>query len=232
MIPRGSLFSKYVVYFVALVSTALIVSGLVGLHFTYQESKAARLALQREKAEAAASRIQTYIQEIERQIGWMRLAPPLHADAEQRRLEYLKLLRQVPAITDVSLVDLNGRERLRVSRLGMNVTKSNVDFSSDVKFVEARHGKTYFSPVYFRKETEPYMTMSVAGVNEAAGVTIAEVNLKFIWDVISQIKIGREGSRLSGGRARSTHRSSGHQPRPSEDRSFLARTGQSGIEPA
>ena len=53
---RRSLIRKYVVYFVALVSTALIVSGLVGLYFTYDESKAARLNLQREKAEAAASR--------------------------------------------------------------------------------------------------------------------------------------------------------------------------------
>ena len=51
---RGSLFRKYVAYFVALVSTALIVSGLVGLYFTYEESKTARLNLQLEKAEAAA----------------------------------------------------------------------------------------------------------------------------------------------------------------------------------
>ncbi len=184
---------KYVVYFVAFVSTALIVSGVVGLNFTYDESKAARLNLQREKAEAAATRIQTYVQEIERQLGWMRLAPAAQADLGQRRLDYLKLLRQVPAITDVSMLDATGRERLRMSRLGMNVTGTDTDFSSDEKFISARGGKTYFGPVYFRKETEPYMTISVGGLNDAAGVTVAEVNLKFIWDVISQIKIGREG---------------------------------------
>jgi signal transduction histidine kinase len=188
-----SLYRKYVVYFVALMSTALIVSGLAGLHFTYEESKAGRLNLQREKAEAAASRIQSYVQEIERQLGWMRLAPAPNTDIAQRRLDYLKLLRQVPAITDVSLVDSSGRERLRVSRLGMNVTGSDEDLGSSPKFLEARKGKTYYGPVYFRKETEPYMTISVAGLSDAAGVTIAEVNLKFIWDVISQIKIGREG---------------------------------------
>jgi len=64
--PRGTLFRKYVVYFVALVSAAMIASGGVQLYFTYQENKSALLNLQREKAAAAASRIESYVQEIER----------------------------------------------------------------------------------------------------------------------------------------------------------------------
>jgi signal transduction histidine kinase/HAMP domain-containing protein len=190
---RGSLFRKYVVYFVALVSAALVVSGGVQLYFTYQENKDALLNLQREKAGAAASRIETYVQEIERQLGWMRLPQVGPQTPEQRRIEYLKLLRLVPAITDVVLLDATGKEQLRVSRLGMDVTGGETDLSQDPKFLEPRGGKTYFSPVYFRKETEPYMTIAVAGMGDKAGITVAEVNLKFIWDVISRIKIGREG---------------------------------------
>jgi signal transduction histidine kinase/HAMP domain-containing protein len=190
---RGSLFRKYVVYFVVLVSAALIASGAVQLYFTYQENKAALLNLQREKAAAAASRIETYVQEIERQLGWMRLPQVGPQTPEQRRIEYLKLLRLVPAITDVMLLDATGREQLRVSRLGMDVTGGDTDLSNDPKFLETKGGKTYFSPVYFRKETEPYMTIAVAGMGDRAGITVAEVNLKFIWDVISRIKIGKEG---------------------------------------
>jgi signal transduction histidine kinase len=190
---RGSLFRKYVVYFVALVSAALIVSGLVGLYFTYQENKSALLNLEREKAAAAASRIESYVQEIERQLGWMRLPQVGPQTPEQRRIEYLKLLRLVPAITDVVLLDATGREQLRVSRLGMDVTGGDTDLSNDPKFLETKGGKTYFSPVYFRKETEPYMTIAVAGMGDRAGITVAEVNLKFIWDVVSRIKIGKEG---------------------------------------
>jgi signal transduction histidine kinase len=193
MIRRGSLFRKYVVYLVALVSTALVVSGVVGLYFTYKESKTARLNLQREKANAAASRIETYIAEINRQLGWTRFADASDGSLERRRVEYLKLLRLVPAITEVSLVDSNGREKLRMSRVGMNVIDSGDDLSASPKFTHARAGKTYFSPVYFRRDSEPYMTIAVAGLTEAAGVTIAEVNLKFIWDVISQIRIGTKG---------------------------------------
>src|SRR5258708_38567241 len=37
------------------------------------------------------------------------------------------------------------------------------------------------------------MTIGMAGIREEAGITVAEVNLKFIWDVISRIKIGDKG---------------------------------------
>jgi signal transduction histidine kinase len=189
----GSLFRKYVIYFVVLVSAALIASAAVGLYFTYQESKAALLDLQREKAGAAASRIDAYIQEIEHQLGWMRLPQIGGSSLEQRRIDFLKLLRQVPAITDLSYLDRTGKEQLKVSRLSMDVTGSKQDFLQDPKFTAAKSGGTYFSPVYFRKETEPYMTIAVAGTSEEAGITVAEVNLKFIWDVISRIKIGAKG---------------------------------------
>ena len=51
----------------------------------------------------------------------------------------------------------------------------------------------YFSPVYFRNESEPFMTIAVTEQGPDPGVVVAEVNLKFIWDVISQIKIGKTG---------------------------------------
>jgi signal transduction histidine kinase len=193
MTPRRSLFRKYAIYFAALVSFALVASAAMGLYFTYQENKAALLDLQREKAVAAAARIEAYVQEIEHQLGWLRLPQVGTPSLEQRRVEYLKLLRQVPAVTDVVLLDRTGKELLRVSRLAMDVVASQADLSKDPKFTEAKSGKTYLGSVYFRKETEPYMTMAVAGIGEGTGVTVAEVNLKFIWDVITRIRIGEHG---------------------------------------
>src|SRR4030067_209051 len=104
--PRGRLFRKYVVLFVTLVSGALVTSGLVEIYFSYQENKTALGRIQREKAQAAASKIEEFIKEIESRIGW---APPL------------------------------------------------------------------------------------PGSGEDPGVAVAEVNLKFIWEVASQIKVGKAG---------------------------------------
>ena len=66
--------------------------------------------------------------------------------------------------------------------------------SQDRKFTEARANKRYFSPVYFRKELEPYLTLAMAGPGKNSAVTVAEVNLKFIWDVISRIHVGQAGA--------------------------------------
>ena len=188
---RASLFRKYVVFFVALVSLALIASGGVQLYFTYQENKQALLVLQQEKADSAASRIETYIQEIERQLAWVRLPQLGTQTAELGRIEYLKLLRVVPAITDAAMLDALGKEQLRVSRLGMDTMASGADYSTSPQFLETKAGKTYFSPVYFRNGSEPYMTIAVG--SSGGAVTLAEVNLKFIWDVVSRISIGKEG---------------------------------------
>src|SRR5436190_17862874 len=76
----------------------------------------------------------------------------------------------------------------------MDTLASGADLSHEPKFAQARSNKRYVSPVYFRKESEPYLTMAIAGAGRSAGVTVAEVNLKFIWDVISRIHVGKAGA--------------------------------------
>jgi signal transduction histidine kinase len=192
---RGRLFRKYVVIIVVLVSGALLTSGAIELYFSYQENKAALIGVQREKAIGAASKIEAFIKEIEHQIGWTtqpQLVAP-SAALDQRRFDFLRLLKQVLAITEISYLDAAGKEQLRVSRLAMDVVGSQIDFSGDPKFREAKAGRTYYGEVTFRKESEPYMTIAMAGSGQKAGVTVVEVNLKFIWDVVSQIKVGKAG---------------------------------------
>ncbi len=191
---RSRLFTKYVGLFVLVVSVALLSNGMFEVYFYYQEHKAALIRIQREQAEAASAKISQFIKEIESQLGWTTQLPWSASSIEQRRFDALRLLRQVPAITELAQVDSSGKERLRVSRLAMDVVGSGIDFSKEAKFTEAAANKIYYGPVYFRRESEPYMTLSLAGTRRDAGVSIAEVNLKLIWDVVSQIKVGERGS--------------------------------------
>ena len=119
---RGGLSTKYVVLIAALVTIALLASNATGVYF-FGRIPSPAPALQREKALAAATRIELYIRDIEHQIGWTAL--PEIGDAattlDQRRLEYLKLLRQVPAIAEAVWLDGTGKEQVRVSRLAMSV---------------------------------------------------------------------------------------------------------------
>ena len=177
----------------ALVCGALLISGGVGLYFAYEENKEALASLQREKAAGAAARIEQFVSQIEQQLAFAAL-PQLGAEGlEQRRIEFLKLLRVVPAVTDIAQIDPKGREQLAVSRLKMDTAGANEDRSQEPAFKNARPGQTWFGPVYFRKETEPYMSIAVRSGGESGPVTVAEVNLKFIWDVVTRIRIGQKG---------------------------------------
>ena len=190
---RARLFVKYVGLFFTVVLVALLTSGAFQVWFYYQEHKASLIRIQREQAEAAAAKIGQFIKEIESQVGWTTQLPWSAGTLDQRRFDGLRLLRQVPAITELSQLDSQGREQLRVSRLAMDVVGSQTDFSKDPKFTEAVAKKVYYGPVYFRRESEPYMTLALAGARRDAGVSVAEVNLKLIWDVVSQIKVGQRG---------------------------------------
>jgi signal transduction histidine kinase len=192
---RGRLLRRYVVLLVALVASVLLISGGLSSYFTYQREKTALAEIQQEKAVAAASVIRQFIEEIQTQIGWttqLSLLPDV-AGVEQRRIDYYRLLRQAPAITEIAFIGGDGTEQLRVSRLAMDVVGGQTDLSADVGFRTAREAGAYFGPVYFRKESEPYMTLAVRGSGKKGDVTIAEINLKFIRDVISGIRVGEEG---------------------------------------
>jgi signal transduction histidine kinase len=187
------LFRKYVALFMAVVCVALLTNGLFEIWFSYQENKQALTRIQREQAEAAAGKIGQFIKDIEGQIGWTTQLPWTASALEQRRFDALRLLRQVPAITELAQLDASGKEQLRVSRLAMDAVGVGTDYSKDPKFTEAVAKKIYYGPVYFRRESEPYMTLAMAGARRDAGVSVAEVNLKFIWEVVSQIKVGKKG---------------------------------------
>jgi two-component system, NtrC family, sensor kinase len=193
---RRRLFTKYVALFATVVCIALVSNGIVDVLFYRQEHKGSLIRIQREQAEAAAAKIAQFIKEIESQLGWTTQLPWSKSLIEQRRFDALRLLRQVPAITELSQIDATGRERLRVSRLQMDQVPregDGPDLSNDPKFTEAVAKKVYYGPVYFRRESEPYMTLAIAGARRDSGVSVAEVNLKLLWDWVTQVKVGQSG---------------------------------------
>ena len=114
--PRGRLFRKYVLLIVGLVSLVLLLNSALDFWFAYDENKAALFRIQQEKAGSVARRIEQFIDEIERQLGWTTAPQWAASPLEQRRFDYVRLLRQVPAITELIQLDNQSREQLEVSR--------------------------------------------------------------------------------------------------------------------
>ena len=208
----GRLFRKYVVVLLVLVGGVLMASSLVELYFSYRETQRAIVRVERAKAVAAAAGIEQLLKEIEQQVrettrtasddpdasqmgqGRLGFREGLGAAmAEQRELDFLRVLRNVPAISALSHLDLAGKEQLRVSRLEPDVVGSQEDFSRAAKFLEARAGKTYWSPVYLKNESEPYVTLAVPVGKYAVEVTTAEISLGAVQKLVSQIDVGPGG---------------------------------------
>jgi signal transduction histidine kinase len=181
-----------------LVSGGLISSGTVELAFRYRESIESIGALQREMAQGAAFKIQQFVQDIEKTLRAATQTPEIVTGGltEAYRFQLIKLLRVAPAVTTATAIDADGREQLKVSRVQMVRPDELADRSADEAFQRARSGASYFGPVYFVRESEPYMRIAVPierFAGDVVGVLIAQVNLKYIWEVISQIKVGHTG---------------------------------------
>jgi signal transduction histidine kinase len=195
---QGRLIRHYFFISVFLISGGLITSGLSELYFRYRESSADLVRLQQEITSGAASKIEQFIQEIERttrgatksrQITEKGLSP-------EYQFELRRLLVIAPAITEAMAIDNNGVAQVAVSRFTTVLAPGKKIDSTLPSLQLAKAGKSYFSPVYFHRDSEPYMTIAVP-IERYAGRVIGmlqvQVNLKYVWDLVSKLKVGTRG---------------------------------------
>jgi signal transduction histidine kinase len=171
----------------------LAVSSAIDIWWSYRDQEALLVRVQRAHADAAAARIADFVRSIEAQLSWMTHRAWSGGSPESRQLEALRLLRQVPAISEITLIDDSGREQVKVSRLTKDEVGSGTDRSQDAAYLGALERKIHYGGVRFRNGSEPYLAIALAGERRAAGVVVAEVDLKFVWDVVNEIRIGARG---------------------------------------
>jgi class 3 adenylate cyclase/HAMP domain-containing protein len=184
---REGLFAKYVVSLVGLVVFVLAVNGAIETYISYRATKTTLTDAMSEKAEASAKRIDQAISELERQISWVTRASVVTLD--QRRADYANLLNQVSAVSQLTQLSGQGREQLRLSRTQIAVS-SGTDFSRDARFTETVARGVSFAPAYFAG-TRPFMAISVAHSGFNAGVTVADIDLRFLSDFLGDTQVGK-----------------------------------------
>ncbi len=179
--------------FLAVVSLALAINGASDIWFSYQAQKALLFRIQRAQAKSAAEKISQFLNEITAGLAWETQLSWSDNSLDEWQFDAVRLLRQVPALNEIVQLDATGHEQFRISREAPDVIGSHADHSKEAPFVQAMVNKVYYGPVYFVDESQPYMTIAMAGVRPESGVIVAQVNLTFIWDVVSQIQAGKTG---------------------------------------
>lgn len=172
----------------------LILGSFSGFYFSYADSRGAILDNQKEKAKAkaAASRVGQYIQDIQRQMA-ATVTRGSGVDVLEKRMDEIQLLSRNPAITETLLLDLSGKERLRVSAFAPDAINSMVDHSSETFYQQVRPGSTYCSPVYYLQGREPHITVAMVVGPPDAGITVVKINLEFLLDGIRDFTHGVSG---------------------------------------
>jgi adenylate cyclase len=191
--PRRPLFYKYFLALFVAVVVPLIANGASEAWFGYRDQRAVLSSRLHAEAVSAAGKISAFLDDITDQLQWTVQLPWRDGMEERHRFDVLRLMRQVPAVVEVMLVDGNGVERLHVSRVASDVVESGIDRANDPAVLGARSASIWYGPVTLHEGSEPHMTVAVAGARAGNGVTVAEINLKLIWDVISAIHVGQSG---------------------------------------
>jgi class 3 adenylate cyclase/HAMP domain-containing protein len=182
---REGLFAKYVVALVGLVVFVLAVNGAIEVWITYRGIKSSLNDGMSEKAEATAKRIQQSLSDLDRQISWVTRASSDTPD--KRRADYTQMLRQVPQVSQLSLLNAQGREQLRMTRQTVTLD-SNADFSRDVRLTETVSRGTSFAPAYLRGE-RPFMSIALSHAD--GSFTVAEIDLDFLSEFLIDAQIGK-----------------------------------------
>jgi class 3 adenylate cyclase/HAMP domain-containing protein len=184
---REGLFAKYVVSLVGLVVFVLAVNGATETWISYRATKTTLTDALSEKADATAKRIDQSMFELVRQISWVTRAS--QQTLEQRRSDYAQLLNQVSAVSQLTLLNGDGREMLRLSRTKITVN-SNADFSRDLRFTETVARGVNFSPAFF-EGNRAFMSISVSHSGFNAGITVADIDLSFLSDYLGDTQVGK-----------------------------------------
>jgi signal transduction histidine kinase/CheY-like chemotaxis protein len=182
---------------VSLLLSGLMLAGAgIEARLAYLDSVAAAERAQRLEARAAADRISQYLGSIESQI---RDAATLAWDSgalssADLQEEFHRVMKLVPAISEMRNVDSRGKERLYVSR----TEKDRIDSRSDVPeeiLKRAQAAPIVYGPVVFHEGARPFVSLAVReSVRPPSGASIAELDLKFVTDVVQGIAIGKTGT--------------------------------------
>jgi GAF domain-containing protein/HAMP domain-containing protein len=193
-----SLAATLAITFLALTVAALLVANLSVFFFfgqAIQESVNSRQQLTaKEAANTVASFVQEKFSELE---ATVKIGEPTLASQEEQRNTLGNLLGLVPAFRQLILFNAQDQALVQVSRLSEAASGRLTEQVGRDLFLQSRQGDRYISPVYVDDVTsEPLVIMAVPATDafgDFQGTLLAEVNLKFMWDLVDRLQVGETG---------------------------------------
>jgi GAF domain-containing protein/HAMP domain-containing protein len=183
---------------IAFALLAIVPPLLIGLALTWQNFNARQrqvFELQRETAQRIAAEVHAFLYELETDLEIVtQVQGLLGVEREQQQNILIELQSYQDAFAELTLLDAQGQEVVRVSRLGITTPDALGSRVGDNEFtIPAISGEIYYGLVRFDEESnEPQMTISIplldVNTGEVEGVLVANTRFKPIWDLIAAVE--------------------------------------------
>jgi methyl-accepting chemotaxis protein len=186
------------VAFLVLSILILLIASSLQIYFNFQTQREIIASQQQFIAQDAANTVRSFVQEkftvLEEAASIGNL---VFADYTEQKVVLEKLLGLEPAFRQIILLDAQRQELAGVSRVSSLLSGQLKGQNNNGLFSQTAQGKTYISSVYIDEVTsEPLVVMAVPVTNvfgDFKGTLMAEVKLKFMWDIVDKLRIGRTG---------------------------------------
>ena len=162
---------------------------------TYQQSLAAQQQL---LAQDAGKAVSNFIQgKFTIMVSAVRLIEPVGANSETQTNLLGSLLGQDTAFRQFALMDSRGQQLAGSSRTAQALSSQFIAHLKGDVFTQTSAGENYISPIYIDDiSNEPLIAIAIPVKDvfgELQGTLVGEINLKFMWDLVDQLKVGQTG---------------------------------------
>jgi len=182
--------------FLALVLLSLLPTGGALIYLSSQAQQTLSQELQAQISQGAAAEVNNYLDDLQRKVAYLARVPGL-ADLPPPVLQSLLkgLTRHNDAYEAIAILDEEGRVVTAISSYMPVMFGSWADTPAFGRAL--RQQEEHISPVEIDPVTKtPYTLIAVPirdRKDQVSGVLMAQINLNFLWFVISQTQVGKTG---------------------------------------
>ena len=193
-----SLAATSAITFSLLIIIVLLIASSLQMYFNYQAQQKLLIEHQQLIARDAADEVESFIREKFNILESVTHRSNLISIPNKERKPNLeRLLGLELAFRQLILLNEQGEELLRISRISKLLSIQLMKYDKSKVLSTVSGMEKYISPIYIDKITSEPMLQIAVPVTDAfedfKGVLIAETNLKFMWDLVSELNIRHNG---------------------------------------
>jgi hypothetical protein len=193
-----SLRLKWMVLSILLSTLPLVIVGYSIIHIYQKDLKKSVITIEKEKANAVVGRTRSYFEKVTSNLRSLSIDEHFRQEISLGHLEGLlrDFLYQNDYLSELTLMDRTGKESIRLSKYKAFKPSDLKDRSKSEMFQTASNLRTYYGGFNLIEDIVPSMVIAIP-IEENRGrptsVLSAEIDVRYLWNVISQTQIGEKG---------------------------------------